>query len=78
MNSSRRWQKEKYAGRWMSLIRQALSKIGEILILYLKLLLLAIVLYAMVYGYLRYFEATSLTDVGNSSLGSHPASRSDL
>lgn len=57
----------------MNPLRQALSKVGEILVLYLRLLLLAIVLYALIYGYLR---CTSLTDV--DSLDSHPTTRSDL
>jgi hypothetical protein len=66
----------------MNRIRQALSKIGEILILYLKFLLLTIVLYAIIYGYLAYIDdGVSLTDVESQSLDSHPAaatSRSDL
>lgn len=63
----------------MNRIRQALSKIGEILILYLKLLLLAIVLYTVIYGYLAYTDGISLTDVESQSLDSHPAaSRTDL
>lgn len=61
-------------------IRQVLSKIGEILILYLRLLLLTIVLYAAIYCYLRYTDDTSLTDIESQSLDSQSAaaSRSDL
>lgn len=65
----------------MNRIRQALSKIGEILILYLKLLLLTIVLYTIIYCYLMYHDGISLTDVESQSLDSQPAaaaSRSDL
>lgn len=65
----------------MNRILQALSQIGEILILYLKLLLLAIVLYAIIYCYLMYHDDISLTDVESQSLDSHPAaaaSRTDL
>lgn len=63
----------------MNRIRQALSKIGEILILYLKLLLLAIVLYVIIYCYLMYHDGISLTDVENQSLDAPAAaSRSDL
>lgn len=63
----------------MNRIRQALSQIGEILILYLRLLLIAIVLYVVIYGYLRYFEGISITDVGGNNQASHPVTtRSDL
>jgi hypothetical protein len=61
----------------MNPIRQALSKIGEILALYLRLLLLTIVLYAIVYGYLKYHEGISLTDVGSND-SNNLDSRTDL
>lgn len=63
----------------MNRIRQALSQIGEILVLYLRLLLLTIVVYAIIYGYLRCFESTSIADVENDHLASQPAAtRYDL
>lgn len=64
----------------MNLIRRALSQIGEILVLYLQLLILTIVFYAIIYCYLKSFDGISLTDVGTSdSLDSNPpAARSDL
>lgn len=58
----------------MNPIRQALSKIGEILVLYLRLLALAIVLYALLYGYLSYFDDADVAR-NSSDLDSQ---RSDL
>lgn len=64
----------------MNRIRQALSQISEILVLYLRLLILATTFYAIVYCCLKHFEVKSLTDVeNNDSLDSRPAAtRSDL
>lgn len=81
MNFTRLWTAAKYdEDRWMNLLRRALSQIGDILVLYLRLLILTIVLYAIIYGYLKYFDGISLTDVAsNSSLDSNPSAiRSDL
>lgn len=63
----------------MNPIRQALSTIGEILVLYLQLSILAIVLYMIIYCYLQYFDGISLTDVSSRSSDSQPpATRTDL
>lgn len=69
----------KICGRWMNLIRRALFQVGEIFVLYLRLLMLTIVLYAIIYGYLKYFDVKSLTDVAVSKSSTPPpVIRSDL
>lgn len=63
----------------MNRIRLALSQIGEVFVLYLRLLALTIVIYVVIYGYLWYTDGQSITDVGNNGTASQPvAARSDL
>lgn len=64
----------------MTFIRQVLSKIFEILVVYLKLLILAIVLYTIIYCYLKYIDGSPFADVEiNETIdASHPARHYDL